>query len=48
MGIRIEGVCPACGQDRLHVVQNQVRCMNERCPKPEAAHLLLTRYRRAG
>lgn len=40
--LKIEGKCPACGQENLAVnAANQVQCLNGDCPSPAAVHRLL-------
>ena len=40
--VDVVGFCPACGHESLHVVDGKVVCARRiRCPRPDAAHVLL-------
>lgn len=40
--VRVVGYCPECGQEKLGVLFNEVRCMSPLCPRPTAAAEILS------
>lgn len=39
--LSVDGFCPECGEQTLVLVGSRLQCVNEVCPKWDAAHALL-------